>query len=145
MRTDNSTPRTTEQPERFDEFTGGYDMTDHDRAAKRINADLRKLPTPRAGHTPGPWGVFVPHDGCVSEAGSCPASVRADGHHVANVMMQGKATAANARLIASAPDLLEACKAAVFGANHIDCVRAMQEVLPQLRAAIARATNGGVQ
>jgi len=79
--------------------------------------------------------VFVPHDGCVSEAGSCPASVRADGHHVANVMMQGKATAANARLIAAAPDLLEACKAAQEGTGDW---RAMIDL------AIARAT-GGVQ
>lgn len=46
---------------------------------------------------------------------------------------------ANARLIAAAPELLEACQAAVFGANHIDCVRAMQEVLPRIRAAIKKA------
>jgi hypothetical protein len=51
-------------------------------------------------------------------------------------------TEANARLIAAAPDLYAACEAAVFAANHIDCVRAMQEVLPQLRAALAKAGGG---
>jgi len=40
MRTDNSSTTTTEQPEQFDEVTGGYDDFDHERAAKRINADL---------------------------------------------------------------------------------------------------------
>lgn len=49
---------------------------------------------------------------------------------------------ANALLIAACPDLLAACEAAVFGANHVDCVRAMQEVLPQIRAAIAKAKGG---
>jgi hypothetical protein len=48
MQTKNSnpTPRVQEQPEQFDEFTGGYDMTDHNRAAKRISADIWKVPQP---------------------------------------------------------------------------------------------------
>ena len=46
MRTDNSSETTTQQAEKFDEFTGGYDMTDHNRAAKRISADMRKVPQP---------------------------------------------------------------------------------------------------
>lgn len=31
-----------EQPERFDEFTGGYTAAEHDRAMDRILADIRK-------------------------------------------------------------------------------------------------------
>ena len=138
MRTHDSNDNPTPQPERFDEFTGGYDDVDHARAAKRINADLRAMDaTPRGKHTPGPWEVrtdcgpslYISERGKLSHAnvwGRCEQS--------------RETTIADARLIAAAPDLLEACKAAVFGANHIDCVRAMQEVLPQIRAAIARAT-----
>ena len=33
--------------------------------------------------------------------------------------------------------LLAACKAAEYGANHVDCVSAMQHALPLIRAAIA--------
>ena len=53
--------------------------------------------------------------------------------------------AANAAFIVRAAnchdDLLAACEAAEFAANHIDCVRAMQEALPAIRAAIAKATR----
>jgi len=42
-------------------------------------------------------------------------------------------------LIDAAPDLLAACKAAEYAANHVDCVSAMQYALPAIRAAIAKA------
>jgi len=89
-----------------------------------------------AKHTPGPWHVL---DGAVLCEG-----INAYGNwHICRFdRCEQPNTAednANARLIAAAPELLEACQAAVFGANHIDCVRAMQEVLPRIRAAIAKA------
>lgn len=36
-------------------------------------------------------------------------------------------------------DLLAACKAAEYAANHVDCISAMQHALPAIRAAIAKA------
>jgi hypothetical protein len=42
-------------------------------------------------------------------------------------------------LVAAAPELLAACKAAVDAAQYNDCEGALREVLPQLRAAINKA------
>ena len=58
-----------------------------------------------SGHTPGPWEV--------EENGADIFSN--DGHYIAEAWYDGSlgagiVTAANARLIAAAPDLLEACK-----------------------------------
>ena len=93
-----------------------------------------------AKHTPGPWQV--------NRKGQTHVEAARDGQGI-NIIANcddpddirtRDEDRANAKLIAAAPELLAACEAAVFGANHIDCVRAMQEVLPQIRAAIAKAT-----
>lgn len=157
MQTNNSkpTPRVNEDTERLDEVTGGYSDYEHDRAAKRIMADIRNMPQRVEGHTPGPWAA----NGCRTN--------RSRGH---DVIMVGSVTHpgnwiaeaweplpvgndddriaiqhANARLIASAPDLLAACqrvlRAIEWGTTADRMDSAEQAEL--LRAAIARATNGG--
>jgi hypothetical protein len=144
MRTDNSTPRVQEQPEQFDELTGGYDMTDHNRAAARINADLRKMPQRVEGHTR--W--FAVQDSCgaweVQDFSRMSVLRKVDGKQ-------------NATLAASAPDLLAACKRAMLAIDTgflrepnweemtLEQKRdsRQQSVYNDLAAAIARATGGG--
>lgn len=58
----------------------------------------------RTAHTPGPWTFARPNPDCVADAP--PAWITDGEHRIADVMMQGKATASNAALIAAAPDLL---------------------------------------
>lgn len=86
-------------------------------------------------HTPGPWTVHgEPHDLCVRAGGSTVAEV-----------IPREARAANARLIAAAPELLEALSQASdllhrhmgqYGADELD-----ERGLEVIRAAIAKATG----
>jgi hypothetical protein len=151
MRTDNSTPRVNEQPERFDEFTGGYDMTDHNRAAKRISADLRKMPTPRVGHTPGPWQEWNTHQGRIMQrwrVGSqgATAGITVPVAEIDNQRGTTEEQYANARLIAAAPCMLAALRDAEAELTYASAVVNIDKArLDAIRAAIARATNGGVQ
>jgi hypothetical protein len=76
-------------------------------------------------HTPGPWHT----------AGEQGVQIRSAKDQIAKVWtMRGNEWKANARLIAAAPELLEACKVALgiigFGAEH-----------DQISAAIAKATG----
>ena len=76
-------------------------------------------------HTPGPWHT----------AGEQGVQIRSAKDQIAKVWtMRGNEWKANARLIAVAPELLEACKVALgiigFGAEH-----------DQISAAIAKATG----
>jgi hypothetical protein len=138
MRADNSTPRVQEQSEQFDEVTGGYSDYEHNRAAKRINADMRAMDaTPRAGHTPGPWTL----DRRQSMYGDYFRTLGTDGKPIDERL--GSATGeANARLMASAPDLLEACKDAVMYLDpSCEECPSPEVLLDVLRAAIARATT----
>jgi len=85
--------------------------------------------------TPGPWVVIKADRGFIISAnyGAYDVSV------VRNVGNQDNE--ANARLIAAAPDLLEACKAVVKFWDSIteeDCVN---NIHVQARAAIAKATG----
>jgi hypothetical protein len=81
-------------------------------------------------HTPGPWGV--------SKHGTPEAhpqfGVYAEGCND-HVIVKGDAAAADARLIAAAPELLAACEAAE---PHIRG-QGSAGALTQLRAAIAKA------
>jgi hypothetical protein len=67
-------------------------------------------PTKPAAHTPGPWRLRTPGDGT-------PNAVRywvdaPGGYPIADIKVHGQEeTVADARLIAAAPDLLEACHA----------------------------------
>jgi hypothetical protein len=93
-----------------------------------------------SNHTPGDWHVIEPSFANPSRAMVCSAS------HVSiyDAPLTNE-TAANARLIAAAPDLLRECRAAVavlrdfancYGQCGIDDAAAMQR---QLEAAIAKA------
>ena len=108
----------------------------------------------KIAHTVGPWHVFEPIDkGSAASVGAWLPGGQSR-HLIASVWpiyeddegarRNDPQATANAVLIASAPDLLKqrdallaACKAAEYGANHVDCVSAMQHALPLIRAAIA--------
>lgn len=83
-------------------------------------------------HTPGPWRVVSDppdHEGFVQHR------IRATAGPVAEVFYVTKDGAADARLIAAAPDLLDACKAA------LDPNVSMGLADTMLRRAIAKATG----
>lgn len=92
-------------------------------------------------HTPGPWIAHTAH-----ESLRVPDSVNAEcGLHVCDVASYGSAPSqrhANARLIAAAPDLLEALRACYLRLAHHDDQSAPELLLA--RAAIAKA-EGGLQ
>ena len=93
-------------------------------------------------HTPGPWtavknSAYWEIDGPDDFGGVADTCASSAGEpDFGRSMALGEA---NARLIAAAPDLLAACKAAEYAANHVDCISAMQHALPAIRAAIAKA------
>jgi hypothetical protein len=100
-------------------------------------------------HTPGPWITDddteviakIPSDSPNKSSPDILTICRAVDVEIYADNRSGS-TAANARLIAAAPDLLAACKAAEYAANHVDCISAMQHALPAIRAAIAMAEGG---
>lgn len=90
-------------------------------------------------HTPGPWlfrtaptSAGICH--IVSAAGWRGAFIYGDGirEAVDDAIPRAQELAANARLIAAAPELLEACKAALSDDQHY---------IEKCRAAIAKATE----
>jgi hypothetical protein len=89
----------------------------------------------QVGHTPGPWAIGIDSD---SERMQVIAWT---GDHVAYV--ECDPLDANARLIAAAPDLLEACLDAyallINGEEGSDST--VDEVLATLRRAHAKATS----
>jgi hypothetical protein len=101
-----------------------------------------------AKHTPGPWSI----DRTGERHGQRPYGISAGkrGPTPKNIVNWGGVAApasqeseANARLIASAPDLLEACQTALAYCEHLQS--SMFGVEPthaaELRAAIAKATG----
>lgn len=90
-------------------------------------------------HTPGPWTVFKPasQDVCY-EGGECPATIRGAGIHVATMPGErhcfSQTAEANARLISSAPELLEALESCAWMVKDKD-----PEAYTKARAAIAKA------
>lgn len=84
-------------------------------------------------HTPGPWRVFASYD---------PLVIATDdaGEKIAYMSDRGyEPTNANARLIASAPDLLEALQSYVAWVEDVDQPSIDPEEM--IRAAIAKATE----
>ena len=81
-------------------------------------------------HTPGPW-----YQGCEEEPKSGDIYAE-DGSLIAEAFVNGgqETLVANARLIAAAPDLLEALKTLVI-------TRSAAKALPDATAAIAKATG----
>lgn len=92
-------------------------------------------------HTPGPWRVT---EGRRIDSGrgysTAIADVWAHGEGADDAPSTGEAEA-NARLLAAAPDLLEACKEAVAVANMSDEDKPTLDDIDwaRLRAAIAKA------
>ena len=81
-------------------------------------------------HTPGPWHT----------AGDQGVQIRSQRDQIAKVWtMRGNEWKANARLIAAAPELLEALQAVL--ANSLDS-KGLADAHKQARAAIAKATTG---
>lgn len=98
-----------------------------------------------SGHTPGPWAVG--EDGDVIWGARWKGAIT----HVAIVpFSKDPRVSADARLIAAAPELLEACEMAVqtfivscrpAGNPDVDDAAEIRGMVATLRAAIAKATG----
>jgi hypothetical protein len=97
-----------------------------------------------SAHTPGPWKLWAAQDARPHSIslGGMLGSIEVRHHHCDFHDPSGalaKEQLANARLIASAPDLLEALdKIACFAPGHGDACEIIAKVA---RAAIAKATG----
>ena len=95
---------------------------------------------PVTKHTPGPW-----KPACGARGTTCrhPA-ILCDGGQVGNATRQGSeaATDANARLIAAAPDLLEALQTIAGYLDDTAACNSDKAMASTARAAIAKATGG---
>ena len=95
-------------------------------------------------HTPGPWAVFQ-NDSDEERLDINSLHPSGKGAFFVAETIGGLADGemeANARLIAAAPDLLQACEQAEHWLDHDDGSAEPAEMLRVLRAAIAKA-NGG--
>ncbi|MDI3856369.1 hypothetical protein QK383_10405 [Pseudomonas aeruginosa] len=88
-------------------------------------------------HTPGPWEIERYSDGLIQIVGNIRA-VSEHEEHVTNVVEAvTMGDEANARLIAAAPELLEALQVCI---EQITALCSADDVPDQARAAIAKAT-----
>ena len=93
-------------------------------------------------HTPGPW--YWSHDYKTCDGRATWSLIGSDGYGILSCdgeenSPQGLNDGANARLIAAAPELLEALKAVL--ANSLDS-KGLADAHKQARDAIAKATGG---
>lgn len=90
-----------------------------------------------SAHTPGPWKAHFEEAYYVTgpDLGRVAMMMNLKGAHGMAGRRSGEESAANARLIAAAPDLLEALQAVTVGYRCPDIW------LGQVRAAIAKATG----
>lgn len=88
-----------------------------------------------AKYTPGPW--YADEDGRIREEATDYIIARTDdgGHVSGRRMISETAEADNARLIAAAPDLVEACRYIVEAGENGDEVTAIAKA----RAALSKA------
>ncbi len=91
-----------------------------------------------AKHTPGPWhlnGTSAWADSCKDRGSIFTCQLRTGTHIPADQ------NEANARLIAASPDLLAACKTALYWAEHPNgtAYPERDQGLQNVRAAIAKA------
>lgn len=99
-----------------------------------------------AKHTPGPWLTYG--NSIVADDKLCPGytvCVAMITHPNDNVKHPVEETQANAQLIASAPQLLEALKYFVVRHNPDDCPAYLNPAVKKARQAIADATKGGMK
>lgn len=85
----------------------------------------------KAKHTPGPWEKFEDKNGVVRVGGA--------EHSVASINNPFLDNEANARLIATAPELLEALKEA---SNQLTSDGHCPALIASIDAVIAKATGG---
>ena len=96
----------------------------------------------KQSHTPGPWTASFSFHGTKPGIGDV-WQIDAENHAVCTTQFCYAAeTEANARLIAAAPELLEAASEALKGLELAGFDRSRQA--NGLRAAIAKATGGSV-
>lgn len=98
-------------------------------------------------HVQGPWNLAKPIQrrtysrddiDIVNEVGSVIATL-----YAVNFDLEGERDKANARLIAAAPELLEAAIAAIRMSDHLECTACehCNGVLDTLKTAITKATG----
>lgn len=95
-------------------------------------------------HTPGPWRVEINTEEDADWARKWPTIVADEYEVVGTEGLYGdiETDIANARLIAAAPDLLEALKAYDQWADKTICTdQELKKIREQMRAAIAKATG----
>ena len=96
-----------------------------------------------ASHTPGPWIAVETED---SDYPYCVQQTLADdgdGYYVAAIVAGQEDCKATARLIAAAPDLLEAARLALAESERADIhFRSTSPATLALRTAIAKAMGG---
>jgi len=92
-------------------------------------------------HTPGPWKIKFDFNVFQLKTGRLVASC---GGHSSNVNPQEihYENLANTRLVAAAPDLYFACRAALLTLEDDDNYYKYKDVVNTLRQAIAKATKG---
>ncbi len=101
-------------------------------------------------HTPGPWTVktytswsdlvvYANYD--LGQWPICALNKRATDKHSNHPKIEGPMQLANARLIASAPDLLAALQGIIDLATASDYETEKMEALSYARAALAKATG----
>jgi hypothetical protein len=94
-------------------------------------------------HTPGPWGYFCHHPEGSWHIGASPTTYAKGDPTIANLGQIGD-QGANARLIAAAPELLEALEAMLSHTADLDPMQGYRpeedfSAVKQARAAIAKA------
>lgn len=102
-------------------------------------------------HTPGPWVVRTPDHFVDGLAHMIVSEHPQEGYwHIAEMGTHNgrEVPAANARLIASAPELLDALRFALLHIEHRDGLKHRKDLFTDderdyLRAAIAKAEGGG--
>jgi hypothetical protein len=96
-------------------------------------------------HTPGPWKVKAGTNAVLAGRKQICSHVNAASALPVNMLEDQEIAQANARLIAAAPDLLEAMQA-LFGADMVYCMMGdgkddQIEAIAKARAAIFKATG----
>lgn len=101
-------------------------------------------------HTAGPWVASDHHSGIGWRIETDAPGYHNDGWIIASEML-GPDAADNARVMAAAPELLEALEAvcsaaakrAAWGRDNVPAMRDEQSALSSARAVIAKATGAG--
>lgn len=110
---------------------------------KQTPATITTVRMSETAHTPGPWQVLSPYTNRMVFPIGGPEDQDGNCSILGEVQSQGgsdETCSANARLIAAAPELLEACEAIADLANGQGRLNLIM-VAGQARAAIAKATH----